>query len=116
MRAVCPSTLRKGFCCGELICYCVVAVGTWPFLCCWSVKLLVLATACFLVDLLLLRTAAYALLSICLLSWPLPLRVYVGELLRKHCYSISLLSWSLLLLGQAAGLFLLRCLGCMETG
>ncbi|GMH07529.1 hypothetical protein Nepgr_009369 [Nepenthes gracilis] len=52
---------------------------------------MVLVIACFLVD-LLLRTAAYALLSICLLSGPLLLLVYVGGLLPKHCYSISLLS------------------------
>ncbi|GMH02133.1 hypothetical protein Nepgr_003972 [Nepenthes gracilis] len=115
MSAVCPSAFRKGFCCGEMFCCCVVAVDTWLLLCYWSVKLLVLATACFLVDLLLLRTADYALLSICLLSGPLILLVYAGDLLPKHCYSISLLSWSLHLMGHAAGFFLLRCLGCMEA-
>ncbi|GMH00785.1 hypothetical protein Nepgr_002624 [Nepenthes gracilis] len=66
MRVICPSALRKGF----------------------AVLLLVLgrlsADASFLVDLLLLRTAAYALLSFCLLSGPLPLLEYVGVLLAIH--------------------------------
>ncbi|GMH19872.1 hypothetical protein Nepgr_021713 [Nepenthes gracilis] len=41
-----------------------------------QVKLLVFATACFLVDFLMLRTADFALISICLLSWPLLLLVW----------------------------------------
>ncbi|GMH14023.1 hypothetical protein Nepgr_015864 [Nepenthes gracilis] len=58
-------------------------------------KLLVLATARFLDDFLLLRSAAYTLLSICLLSWSLILLMHAGVLTHTHCYSICMSGWSL---------------------